>query len=276
MTNSNPAAGGVGLDLELRALAQSLAIGEPDDQLVVAVMVRLAGEPVPTAPSWWRRAGEAVGAVPSWLQNRWRAVSVAVAATLLVLLAVTPAGAKVREWLGFGAVVIEQQSVPAVASGAPGGSVASGTAAVPGAQTGAAAGRELSLEQAVAETSFPIGVPSALGDPDRVTVSADGRLVSMEWRAPGVRLDQIDGALSPYMAKTYYQDVDFTEVNGAEALWLARSHPILLLNPDGSERAESARQAGPSLVWQNAAVTLRLEGVADQQGAVAIAESLPN
>ena len=265
-----PAAAGAGLDLELRSLAASLAIPEPADRTVDTVMARLDGEPVPTAPGWWRRAGETLGAVPVWLQNRWRTVGVALAAVLLVLLAVTPAGAKVREWLGFGAVVIEQQSVPT------GGSVAPDTAAVAGVPGGAAAGRELSLEQALAETSFPIEVPAVLGDPDRVTMSTDGRLVSMEWPASGVRLDQIDGALSPYLLKKLSDEVEFTVVDGREALWLPRPHPILVLNPDGSERAESARQAGPSLVWQNADVTLRLEGIADQAAAVAIAESLPN
>ena len=265
-TNKPGSAGGAGLDIELHSLAKTLAIPEVGDQLVDAVLARLDREPVPATPSWLRRAGAARETLGVWLQNRWRTVSVALAAALLVLLAVTPAGAKVREWLGFGAVVIEQQQ-PAPSTS---------TAAASGPSGDPAAGRELPLDQAMAETSFPVGVPAALGDPDRVTVSADGRLVTMEWPAAAVRLDQIEGALSPYFLKKFSDEVDYTVVDGQQALWLARPHPILILNPDGSERAESARQSGPSLVWQNAGVTLRLEGVADQQAAVAIAETMPN
>lgn len=266
-TNKPGSAGAAGLDAELRSLAKTLAIPEADDQLVRAILARLDREPVPEPPRWLGRAGAALERLGVWLQNRWRTVSVALAAALLVLLAVTPAGAKVREWLGFGAVVIEQQEpVPTAGSGAP----------ASGPSGDVAAGRELPLDQAMAETSFPVGVPDALGDPDRVTVSADGRLVTMQWPAAAVRLDQIDGTLSPYFLKKFSDEVDYTIVDGQQAVWLARPHPILILNPDGSERAESARQSGPSLVWQNAGVTLRLEGVADQQAAVAIAETMPN
>lgn len=265
-TNEPGSAGGARLDIELRSLATTLAIPEVGDQLVGAVLARLDREPVPATQSWLRRAGAALEALGVWLQNRWRTVSVALAAALLVLLAVTPAGAKVREWLGFGAVVIEQQQ-PAPATATAADSSPSGDPV---------AGRELPLDQAMAETSFPVGVPAALGDPDRVTVSADGRLVTMEWPAAAVRLDQIEGTLSPYFLKKFSDEVDYTVVDGQQALWLAQPHPILILNPDGSERAESARRSGPSLVWQNAGVTLRLEGVADQQAAVAIAETMSN
>ena len=269
MTINRPGADGTGLDLELRSLAQSLAIPEPADRTVEAVMARLDRAPVPAAPNWWRRVGATAEAMRGWLQNRWRTVCVALAALLVVLLAVTPAGAKVREWLGFGAVVIEQQQPAQTAGSTATSAISSSSGVSPPA-------RELSLNQAMAESSFPIGVPVALGEPDVVTASTDGRVVSMQWTTSGVRLDQIDGALAPYFAKTYFQDVEFTEVNGAEALWLARPHPIMVLNPDGSEHVESARQSGPSLIWQVGDVTLRLEGVAELSAAVTIAESLPN
>jgi hypothetical protein len=257
------------LDVELRSLAASLVIPEPADGTVQAVMARLDGVQVPAAPNWWRRAGATADAVRGRLRNRWRTVCVALAAMLLVLLAVTPAGAKVREWLGFGAVVIEQQQPARTAESTATPALSNSTADSP-------PGRELSLDQALAESSFPIGVPAALGVPDRVTASTDGRLVSMQWMASGVRLDQIDGALSPYLFKKISDDVEFAVVDGRQALWLARPHPIMVLNPDGSERVESARQSGPALVWQDGDVTLRLEGVADSPAAVAIAESLPN
>ena len=81
--------------------------------------------------------------------------------------------------------------------------------------------------------TFPVVVPEALGEPDRVTVTPDRRMVTMEWSsATGglIRLDQIGGSLSPYYVKKYYDDVTFTMVDGDEALWFARSHPIVVLN----------------------------------------------
>ena len=89
-----------------------------------------------------------------------------------------------------------------------------------------------------------------------------------------VRLDQVSGSLDPYFFKKYYPDVDFVRVNGIESLWLLQAHPIVVLNPDGSERSESARLSGPALIWQNGDVTLRLEGIADLGSARAIAESM--
>jgi hypothetical protein len=133
-------------------------------------------------------------------------------------------------------------------------------------------------DQARAAVAFPIDVPSALGEPAVVTVSTDGRVVSMDWPdSPlgAVRLDQIDGALSPYFLKKFSGEVEFAVVNGGEALWLPEPHPVMVLNSDGSERAETARLSGPSLVWQAGDVTLRLEGVDEQATAVMIAESLP-
>jgi hypothetical protein len=246
-------------------------VSEPDGRTVEMILARLSAEPAPTAPGPFRRVGEQVATLRGQLRHRWRMAVVALVAALAVLLAVTPAGAKVREWLGFGAVLVEQsQPVPDSASGV------TATTTAPGVTAG---DREMSLEQARAAVTFPIGVPAALGEPDRVTVSSDGRVATMVWPdtpSGTVRLDQIDGALSPYFVKKYYQDVVFTVVDGAEGLWLPETHPITVLNPDGSERAASTRQSGPSLVWQRGDVTLRLEGVADRQAAVTIAESLPH
>ena len=56
----------------------------------------------------------------------------------------------------------------------------------------------MSLEQARSAASFPVVVPADLGDPDRVTVTPDGRLVTMEWSSETgrlIRLDQIGGSL---------------------------------------------------------------------------------
>ena len=260
MTDDDRVDPGVGIEDELRLLGRRLAMPEPAVGTVEAVMARIDREPVPDSNSLRRRAD----ALLTWLRNRWRAATVVAVGALLVVLAVSPAGAAIREWLGFGAVIVDQQP-PTSAQPTP----------APGA-AGEPEGRQLSLSQARAAVSFPVLVPAALGEPELVTVAPDGRMVTMQWSAADgpVRLDQIDGSLAPYYVKKFYDDVVFTEVDGREALWFARSHPIVLLDQDGAERTESARQSGPSLLWQRAGITLRLEGIADQQAAVAVAESL--
>ena len=270
MTGNDRGRLGDGLDIEseLRELRDLLALPEPDLGTVSAVMARIDQEPVPTGNNLQQR----VDRLGSWLQNRWRTATVIGVGALLVVLAVSPAGAAIRAWLGFGAVVVEQQQPIDNASPTPASapSAVSGSGAEPG-------GSEMPLKQARSVVTFPVVVPEALGEPDRVTVTPDRRMVTMEWSsATGglIRLDQIGGSLSPYYVKKYYDDVTFTMVDGDEALWFARSHPIVVLNPDGTERTQSAREAGPTLLWQRPGVTLRLEGIDDQQAAESIAESV--
>jgi len=181
-----------------------------------------------------------------------------------VLLLVSPAGAAVRQWLGFGAVVVVKEQAPPPSAVPP-----------PSTPTGTG-GTQMSLPQARAAVPFALGVPASLGPPTLVTVSGDARLASMTWSdgTTTIQLDQIGGAADPYFVKRYYSDIEFTEVHGREALWLIRPHPIVVLAPDGEEIVASARQSGPVLLWQSSGVTLRLEGVSDQARAVAIAESV--
>ena len=92
--------------------------------------------------------------------------------------------------------------------------------------------------------------------------------------SPLVQLDQIAGSPDPYYVKKVFDDVQFTTVNGREAVWLEKPHPIVVVDPSGVELTQTARQSGPSLIWQRSGVTLRLEGVPDLEQAVAIAESV--
>ena len=127
---------------------------------------------------------------------------------------------------------------------------------------------------------FPLSVPQQLGSPASVRVSEDRRVVSMDWGSGSTRvhLDQFGGALSWVFVKKYWEDVTPTTVGGRDAVWLAEPHPIVYVDRAGTERTESARIAGPSLVWQRTAsgseVTLRLEGDLSLARALAIAESV--
>jgi len=238
------------LDHELRALGR--AVAEPADSqvddLVGAVLARVADEPVPVA-----RRG-----VSGWLRERWRALTAGLAGVVVVLALTPPVRAAVADFFGFAGVVVH--TTPA--GPGPTGPVG----AAPGA-TGT------DLASARAAVGFPVRVPGELDEPDGVEVSGDRRVVSMSWG--GVRLDQFDGALSPAFAKRA-GDVDRVMVGDGQGLWFPGPHEVLVMNRDGSERTETARASGRTLIWQLGTVTLRLEGDLDLARALAIADSVPS
>ena len=84
----------------------------------------------------------------------------------------------------------------------------------------------------------------------------------MSWSADEdgvVRLDQFDADLDFSVLKTT-PDVFFAAVDGNDALWFEEPHEVVLLEPDGTRRTESARLAGHTLIWLDDGTTLRLEG----------------
>ncbi|NUO60710.1 MAG: hypothetical protein HOV78_28930 [Hamadaea sp.] len=129
------------------------------------------------------------------------------------------------------------------------------------------------LAQARARAAFPIGVPAALGDPQRVELADPGpdghpRVVTLVY--PGVRLDEVDGTLELAFTKT----ADGVEWLGGDLIWLAEPHPLVYVDRWGRQQTETTRLSGPCLVWQRGSVTYRLEGVTAKEEAVRIARSV--
>ncbi len=126
---------------------------------------------------------------------------------------------------------------------------------------------------AAGQARFPVRTPSALGPPQRVTVSDGGRVVSMFW-PDGIRLDQFDGAMDPYFFKKLGPPYpDHAMVGGRSAWWLPGAHPLgYIRRQDGTE--VPLRQAAPTLVWQQGTLNYRLEGAGSKEEAVRVAESL--
>lgn len=259
-----------GLDDELRALGRSLTTEPVRADLAESVLARLHDDPAPAghprAPAegrdlrprlaaWWERQ----------VARRWRIAVAVLVAALLALVVGSPASARIAEWFGFGGIVVVQRpSAPPL------------TPVDPADQAGTA--ERLTLSEVRERVPFELVVPAELGDPDSIEITTDRRVVSMLWREGGtptgeVRLDQFVGTPDPVMIKTI-PEAEFTTVGTAGALWLDGPHPLGYLDQTGAERTESARTSGPALVWQRAAVTLRLEGVADRDRAVDIAESV--
>lgn len=132
------------------------------------------------------------------------------------------------------------------------------------------------LEQASAAASFPLSVPATLGDPDRVTVVDQGRVVSMTWRDGTVVLDQFDGTLGPVFSKQVGDlDVVREDVEGALGAWIPGPHDLLYVDRSGEVVSATARLAGRTLIWGDSAVTFRLESAnLTRREALAIARSL--
>ena len=183
----------------------------------------------------------------------------AVVAVVVGVVAVPPVRAAVADLFGFGGVLVREEPGPAPSTAPP----------PPGATS------DLTLAEAAGLVPFRPAVPTALGDPDGVEVSADRRVLSLTWETDDgtVRLDQIGARLDYAFAKSA-TDVEFVTVAGDFALWFAEPHEVVALEPDGTERRESARLAGHTLIWERGAVTMRLEGDLSQQRALAIAETV--
>lgn len=247
---------------DLSALGRAIDPPTSTSHLRTAVMDRVAALPPPSpAGNGWSRlrlrfgsAAERVVGVGSR-----RRLALVVAAVLLALVATPPVRATLADWFDFGGVIVER------------GSVGQGPVSAPPEVP-----QDRSLSEAAAEVGFTVLVPADLGAPDGVEVSGDGRVVSMSWSIGtegALRLDQFDARLDFTMAKTA-PDVFYASVGGSDALWFREPHEVVLLEPDGSRRTESARLAGHTLIWLDGSTTLRLEGEVSRERAVEIAESV--
>jgi hypothetical protein len=244
------------LDAELRALGQTLVVAAPADDLVEQVLARLPAGSERTAG--WARDRR---------RTRRRRVVAAIVALVIIGLGLTPpVRAAVVEWLRIGGILVRTE--PPVSGPSP--------SPAPPPTTGMV----VTLDEARRLVDFPVGVPAALGPPDRVSVSADRRVVAMDWGSgpEQLHLDQFDGELSWMFLKRTRDPFQVTSVHGYDAIWFPTAHSISYLDRDGRERTEDARIAGPCLVWERGVagrrVTMRLEGDQSMTEAVAAAESV--
>jgi hypothetical protein len=268
---------------ELRALGRSLdapGAGGPES-MVERVLEQILAERLPVPVAQAPGPGDRLRAVRRWTRTRWRSLAATLCGLLAVLALTPPVRAAVLDWFDFGGVEVryEPSAVPS-----PG-------AEVPGC------GRSVSLAQAERRAGFEPLVPSALGAPDVVTVTAEPRgrsLVSLCWRERGatIRLDEYPARLDIGFTKRVREqpewlslDGDSSELGGTHdtALWFPRPHLLSfwLVDAAGSPYTREQRTAGPTLLWMHGPgvldvpdVTLRLEGVVSKARAVEIAKSL--
>jgi hypothetical protein len=235
------------LGTELRALADWIDVPEPADQRA-AVRSRL-GRPRPRPHP----------------VRRW--IIAAVAAIAGTVVAVAPARAAVVDAAGHLLRVagIEVRREPV-------------TGGLPARPSPLPSLRSAALDEARRAALFPVRVPATLGTPGRVLLAdpdANGapRVVTMTYRGGTVRFDQFDGAASPLFLKTA-PDAQWVGLGADGGIWLPGPHPVTYVGRDGAEHTETARLAGPTLIWVAGAVTYRLEGLPTVAEAGAAARSL--
>lgn len=235
---------------ELRDLGHSLTVPAPADQRG-AVRARLV-RPAPR-------------------RSRLRVLLAAAVAALIASVAlVAPARAAVVEVIGdlLRVAGIEVRREP------PTGSLPADPSPLPSARTA-------DLVEAERAAGFPVLVPQLLGPPEGVQladVDAAGRprVVTLLYRGGTVRFDQFAGNLDPLFRKTA-PNARWVQLAGVPdgAIWLPEPHPLAYQGRDGRPHRESARLAGPTLIWDTTeAVTYRLEGLTTLEQAREVAQSV--
>jgi hypothetical protein len=242
---------------QLRALGREIEV-PPASDLTTVVRQRLEGHAGRRRHVPVLRAGA--------LRRRpvWRAALVVAVAVLAVLVATPQGRAVISHVLRFAGIELRQAPGP-VRSPAS-------SASLPGE-------RQMSLEEARRQVSFPILVPAALGRPGEVVVSDGGRVASLVYRRTPygkVRIDEFAGHLDPILFQKFvhFGDVTPVEVNGTKGLWIKGPHLLMYITRDGVPATASARLTkGNTLIWGTRQVALRLEGKLGKRTALGIADS---
>ena len=135
----------------------------------------------------------------------------------------------------------------------------------------------MTLDQARGQIAFAPRVPSYLGPPMGVEVSADRQMLSLTWSGRGtgvIRLDEFNGTLHPYFWKTVHDEVESVTVRSRDGLWFRSAHEVVVLDSRGTSRRLPPRIAGPTLVWDLDGTALRLEGATSLSEALSIGSSI--
>ncbi|WP_328477697.1 hypothetical protein OHA21_25165 [Actinoplanes sp. NBC_00393] len=235
---------------ELRSLGRALAVPEAVDQRS-AVRARLAQPARRPRLRLFLAAAAAALIATVTLVAPARAAVVEVVSDLLRV-----AGIEVRRELPAGALPATPSPLPST--------------------------RTADLVEAERAAGFPVLAPELLGPPEEVLLAdpdAQGRprVVTLIYRGGTVRFDQFSGGLDPIFIKMTPNTEWVPELAGTShaALWLPEPHPLTYIGTDGVKRDETARLAGPTLIWETPQpVTYRLEGFATREEAVRVALSV--
>lgn len=228
---------------ELRALSDHLDVPEPADQRA-AVRARLA--------------------VAAAKKRRWKIWLIsALVAAVGATGAIAPARAAVLDLLRVAGVQVNTKPAPTTLPATP--------SPLPSVHDAA-------IDQARRVTRFPLRFPSTLGTPADVTLAdqdaaGSPRVVTATYLSGKIRFDQFDGTLDVVFLKQA-PSAQWVDVNGGIGIWVPTPHPVTYVDREGVTRTATARLSGPTLIWQQAAVTFRLEGYTELDEALATARSV--
>lgn len=174
--------------------------------------------------------------------------------------------------------------------------IGSGTPAPlpPGVAADRGLGRLVSLDEAPSAVSFQIRFPAgtALGEPDHVYVSTlvptGGRVALVYGDRPGfpadpkssvgVLITEFRADIGPDSFEKLIQQgvrVEEVTVNGATGYWVAGGqHFYYYRNADGAVVDDTMRLVGDTLIWEEAGLTLRIEGAPSLAAAQELAAAL--
>lgn len=248
------------LEAQLRALAADV-VWPPTPDLERAVAERRA------APAGRRTVGGL---------DRRRLLAALLAALVLLpaagAAAFPRARADVLEWLGLRNVTIRRVPAPPPAARA---------------ELETDLGRLVTLAQAQREAGFTAALPATLGAPDRVRIEG-GRISLVYAPRPGLpQLPGLDAGLvltesrggfdGPYLRKLVLggTDVEAVRVRGRRGAFISGGeHAYLYVTPEGEVREDRALLAGPTLIWEQERLVLRLELAGGRDQALQIARSV--
>jgi hypothetical protein len=242
------------LEVRLRRAAQSFVYPATPD------LRRAAGPPGRQARRQFSRAA-------------WAAI--AAACLLLAMLLVSPARARVLEWLRIGAVrVVLSTPTAGLETPAPAETARPADTLPAALPTLPPLSGETTLAQAAIQAPFAIKLPAYppnLGEPQRVYFQhvEDTPFVILVWSDPPLALYQVgQGEL---FEKRFMKNVEETFVHGEWALWVEGPY---LLTMTGGQVEQQRVIAGRTLVWVVDGLTYRLETDLPLEEARDIAESL--
>ena len=210
-----------------------------------------------------RIAGPVVGRDRS-RQRSTRASLLALAAVVLLIVGavvtISPARSAIADWLGIGAVEV-RRSVRTLPTGPPG-------LTVPGARGSSPEGAALKqLAAAQKQVDFTIVTSH---DPSAGALSG----VQVDRRVRGglvvlgyARFTLVEIATStndgPVLGKLLdpAARAEPVTVNGRSGFWINGAHQIAYLDRSGAFKTDTVRRSGPVLLWADAGVTYRIEGL---------------
>jgi hypothetical protein len=208
-------------------------------------------------------------------RDRRRMVALAfaalVVAAVVAVLAVPQARTAVLDWLGLrGATVERVDTIPKA----------------PVVPDELGVGDEVTLAAAAALAGFPLRDPAAagLGEPDEIRFTddiGDGQIAYL-WRGAD---GEIETLLTVFRASVELgfirklaagdSPVEQVEVEGERGIWVGgEPHFFVYRGASGEPREETARLAGPTLLWEDGPLLYRLEGDFTKAEALQIARAL--